>query len=236
VPSSVQDRKQQDRKIGVQGLAISLLLHLLLLLIAGRTPVPESPFSAAGPRERDDRAAAGSMVALTLREVGAPDPVRPPPPLLVEPDPTEPVEVEPEATPEVALERPDVPTPGTREVAGADPSGREAAESGLPGAEGRGDAGTSEEGRFRVVPPRPRGMIVPPTQRSMRGQQIQVWVFVAADGRVVPDSTRLEPATSDRAFNRRLMEDAAQWVFEPARQNGQAVASWFPYTISLREE
>jgi hypothetical protein len=176
------------------------------------------------------------MVALSLREVGAPDPVRPPPPLLVEPEPTQPVEVEPEATPEVGLDRPEVPIPGTREVAGADPSGRETADAGIPGAEGRGDAGTAEEGRFRVVPPRPRGLIVPPTQRSLRGQQIEVWVFIGPNGRVVADSTRLEPPTSDRAFNRRLMEDAAQWVFEPARQNGQPVGAWFPYTIRMQEE
>ncbi|NIP60097.1 MAG: hypothetical protein GWM92_17380, partial [Gemmatimonadetes bacterium] len=65
------------------------------------------------------------------------------------------------------------------------------------------------------------------------GTEVQVWVFVDERGRVVPDSTRLRPPTDDRAFNRRLVEEAAQWVFEPARQGGEAVAAWFPYTISM---
>jgi hypothetical protein len=49
----------------------------------------------------------------------------------------------------------------------------------------------------------------------------------------VADSTRLNPPTSDRGFNRRLIEEAAEWVFHPARRNNQAVAAWFPYTISM---
>jgi len=104
---------------------------------------------------------------------------------------------------------------------------------GLPRGDGRGDGGTAEEGRFSVVPPSPRGMIIPPANRSLRGQQIEVWVFVNEQGRVVADSTQLRPPTSDGAFNARLVREAAQWVFEPAKRGGQAVGSWFPYTISM---
>ena len=104
---------------------------------------------------------------------------------------------------------------------------------GIEGGTGRGDGGTGDEGYFQVVPPSPRGMIIPPTNRNLRGRQVEVWVFVDATGKVVPDSTRLNPPTSDRSFNRRLMEEAAEWVFNPARKNDQPVAAWFPYTISM---
>ena len=104
---------------------------------------------------------------------------------------------------------------------------------GIEGGQGRGDGGTSDQGFFRLIPPSPRGMIIPPTNRSLRGRQVEVWVFVDATGKVVPDSTRLNPPTSDRGFNRRLIEEAAEWVFNPARRNNQPVAAWFPYTISM---
>jgi hypothetical protein len=107
---------------------------------------------------------------------------------------------------------------------------------GLPGigeGQGRGDGGTAAEGFFRMVPPSPRGLIIPPTNRSLRGRQVEVWVFVDAVGKVVADSTRLNPPTSDRAFNRRLIEEAAEWVFNPATKSGEPVAAWYPYTISM---
>jgi len=104
---------------------------------------------------------------------------------------------------------------------------------GIEGGEGRGDGGTAAEGFFRLVPPSPRGMIIPPTNKSLRGRQVEVWVFVNEAGRVVADSTRLNPPTSDRGFNRRLIEEAAEWVFNPATQEGKPVAAWFPYTISM---
>jgi hypothetical protein len=104
---------------------------------------------------------------------------------------------------------------------------------GIEGGTGRGDGGTGDSGRFTVIPPSPRGMIIPPTNRRLRGSSVEVWVFVNAAGRVVPDSTRLNPPTSDRSFNRRLMEEAAEWVFNPATREGRPVAAWFPYTISM---
>jgi len=104
---------------------------------------------------------------------------------------------------------------------------------GIEGGQGRGDGGTAAEGRFQLIPPSPRGMIIPPTNRSLRGKQVEVWVFVDAAGKVVADSTRLNPPTSDRGFNRRLIAEAAEWVFNPARKNDEPVAAWFPYTISM---
>ena len=63
------------------------------------------------------------------------------------------------------------------------------------------DGGTAEEGLFRVVPPSPRGIIMPPSNDNVRGQTIQVWVFVDERGRVVADSTQLRPPTSDGDFS-----------------------------------
>jgi hypothetical protein len=50
---------------------------------------------------------------------------------------------------------------------------------------------------------------------------------------VVPDSTRLLPPTRDRGYNRRLIEEAAEWSFEPAQQDGEPVATWYPYKIKI---
>jgi hypothetical protein len=104
---------------------------------------------------------------------------------------------------------------------------------GIENGTGRGDGGTSDEGLFRMVPPNPRGMIIPPSSDKLKGREVEVWVFVDVAGRVVPDSTRLRPPTSDRSFNRRLIDEAAEWVFEPAKQGGKAIAAWFPYRISM---
>jgi hypothetical protein len=56
---------------------------------------------------------------------------------------------------------------------------------------------------------------------------------VNSAGRVVPDSTRLNPSTGDRKFDRRLREHAAGWVFEAALDHGRPVAEWFRYTIVM---
>ncbi len=104
---------------------------------------------------------------------------------------------------------------------------------GLLEGDGLGDAGNAAEGLFRLVPPSPRGMIIPPSNRSLRGQEIQIWVFVNEFGRVVADSTRLQPPTSDSDYNDRLVRVAAEWIFEPARKGGQAVSSWFPVMVAI---
>jgi hypothetical protein len=104
---------------------------------------------------------------------------------------------------------------------------------GLADGDGLGDGGTAATGRFRAVPPSPRGIILPPSNDNVRGQRVEVWVFVDERGRVVADSTQLRPPTTDRGFNERIIREAAEWVFEPGREGGRPVASWFPYTISM---
>lgn len=86
---------------------------------------------------------------------------------------------------------------------------------------------------FPLEPASPLGMIIPPANRDLAGVETTVWIFVDDTGRVVPDSTRLDPPSRDSGFNRRLLREAAEWAFRPARRNGQAVPSWFPFRISM---
>ena len=214
----VRERRSRERSIWQRALAFSVVFHLLLFLGWQGNVIPESPFAAAGPRSGDDRAAAGGMQAITVH-TPPPRPIVPPPvPIAVE------VEVEP-----VEFEETVELDPAS--VLGEKPGDLEG--PGLENGDGRGDGGNAEEGRFRLQPATPRGMIIPPTNNSLRGTEVQVWVFVDQRGRVVADSTRLDPPTRDRGFNRRLIREAAEWVFRPAIDQGRPVASWFPYKISM---
>ncbi|MGD2046811.1 MAG: hypothetical protein PVJ80_05520 [Gemmatimonadota bacterium] len=215
---TTEERRRRDRSVWRLGLLASVLLHMVVFLSWRGAVIPESPMAAAGPAAGDDRAAAGSMQALNVRTPPSQPIVPPRVPL-----PTE-VAVEPiEFVQEVDIDPASVAgdAPGTLEAPGI--------ETGT----GAGDGGNSDEGRFRVEPPVPRGMIIPPDNDRLRGTEVQVWVFVDEMGRVVPDSTRLEPSTRDGDFNRRLIREASEWVFRPAQQDGEAVASWFPYRIRM---
>ncbi len=215
---SAKDRRRHERKIWRTGLVLSALLHLALFLGWQGNVIPASPFAAAGPRAGDDRAASGSLQALNVRTPETRAIVPPPLPIEVA------VEVEP-----VEFEDEVVMDPSS--FAGMDPGPLEG--PGLEDGTGEGDGGNAAEGRNRLQPATPRGMIIPPTNDELRGTEVQVWVFVDERGRVVADSTRLEPPTRDRGFNRRLIEEASEWVFRPAVREGQPVASWFPYRISM---
>lgn len=211
------------------GFVISGLGHAILFIVFSAQSLPVSPFAAAGERMGDYRAAAGGgLEAVQLRTpVRVPEP--PPPIPTPEPDVTEVELPEPEIAeedvPAIALAD-EIATPGTEGPAEG---------PGLAEGTGAGDGGTEAEGRFRVVPPRPKGMILPPSDRpdAVRGKEVEVWVYVAATGRVVADSTRLNPSTGDRRFDRRLREHASGWVFEAARRDGNPVGEWFHYTIIM---
>jgi outer membrane biosynthesis protein TonB len=220
-------------------LVASVLFHVLVFLFfRSEILIPPSPFAAAGPRSRDFRAAAGGgtqIVALNIR----PTPPQPVPEVVTPVTVTIP-EPEPEVEP---VEEPPAPEPvqiqvamPSREGTGTIGEGRgQRAGEGLENGTGRGDGGTAEEGLFRVVPPSPRGLILPPTDRpgKVRGREVDVWVFVTRQGAVVPDSTRIAPPTGDRRFDDRLKKQAAEWVFEPARRGDQTVSEWFRYTLIL---
>lgn len=215
---SARDRRRQERSTWRNGLIVSVLLHLIIFLAWNGDVIPDSPFAAAGPRAGDNRAAAGSLQALNVRTPPSRPIIQPPTPLAVE------VEVEP-------VEWEDGVEYDLASVLGEKPGLDDG--PGLENGTGEGDGGNAEEGFYRLQPATPRGMIIPPTNRSLRGTEVQVWVFVDERGRVVADSTRLDPPTRDRGFNRRLIEEAAEWVFRPAVQEGKPVSSWFPYRITM---
>lgn len=215
---SNEERRRRERSVWRTGLLISLLGHLLLFLLWTAEPLLQSPFAAAGPRAGSDRAAPGSMQAMTLRTPATVPITRPPIPLPTLED-IEPIEFE--------EEQPSVDPAAIRgEIMGL-------LGPGLEDGEGEGDGGTSDRGLNRLVPPRPRGMIIPPNDDALKGKEIEVWVFVDASGRVVADSTRLSPPTNNRKLNERLIQEAADWIFQPAMKGGQPVATWYPYRISM---
>ena len=195
------------------------VVHLLVFFLWWGQPAPESPFAAAGPRERDNRAASGGLAGDEHQDSSV---------------------TAPHSAPGAAV---DARTRHSDRIAARPAAtGRDGLHSGRPPGggrpraaygDGRGDGGTAESGRFGKVPPSPRGIIMPPSNRNVRGQRIEVWVFVNERGRVVADSTQLRPPTSDGDFNARILREATEWVFEPAKEGGRAVSSWFPYTISM---
>ena len=213
---AVKDRKRHERRIWRMGLWLSVLLHLVIVLGSRVSGVPLSPFAAAGPRAGDNRAARGSMQALNLRTLPSAPVVPPPIPIPAD------VEIEP-----VLFEQAVAMDPAS--VLGDEPGLGEG--PGLENGDGRGDGGDSDEGFFRLRPPIPRGVIIPPSHNSLRGASVQVWVFVNERGRVTADSTRLDPPTRSNDLNRQLIREASEWMFRPAVQEGKAVASWYPYRI-----
>ena len=213
----IAGRRRRDRRKWRYAYVASLVFHFLVLMPGGPRPVPQTPFAAAGPEANDDRAASGSMQAINIASPPPRPIVRPRVPLPVELE-IEPVVIEEEvAFDAVALlgEQPGLDDPG------------------LLNGEGRGDGGSATEGRVRLLPPTPRGMIIPPANRGLRGVEIDVWVLVDAVGQVVADSTRLDPPTRDRGFNRQLIREAAQWVFRPGTKDGEPVVAWFVYKIGM---
>lgn len=215
---NARDRRRRERSIWRTGLLVSVLFHLMIFFFWRFTVAPDSPMAAAGPAAGDNRAARGSMQALNVRTPPA-SPIVPPPipiPVDIAVEPVqfvEQVEIEPSS------------------VAGDAPGSLDA--PGLELGTGLGDGGNSDQGLYRLQPPVPRGMIIPPDNDRLRGTEVQVWVFVDETGRVVADSTRLDPSTRDGDFNRRLIREASEWTFRPATQGGEAVASWFPYRIRM---
>ncbi len=216
---SVIERRIASNRVFRMAMGTSLIFHLLILVFWRVVPIPPSPISAAGPRAGDFEAAGGGMQSVNLNVAASRPIVRPRVPVLTLDD-VEPVVFDAELQLDLA-------------ALGGEGPGIGEGLPGLDGGRGRGDGGTGAQGFFDLIPPSPRGMIIPPNPGGLKGKEVEVWVFVNAAGRVVADSTRLNPPTSDRGFNRRLISEAAEWVFNPAKRNDQPVAAWFPYTISM---
>lgn len=226
-------RRRWDRSLR-RALVASVVLHVLLLLLFRQSMVvPDVPQSAAGPDNADDRAAAGGGMEIVALRVVQPPPAPeeafipiPVPTPTEQPVPDPPPEQEP-AAPSSPQPIGQAPSPGE----GRGPATGPGTETGT----GSGSGGTGEEGTSRVSAPTPRGLILPPSDRPgrVRGNTVTVYVFVNDRGRVVSDSTRLAPSSGDRGFDNRLIRQAADWVFNPARRDGQPVAEWFQYVIVL---
>ncbi len=206
---NVRSRRRKDRKIWRNALLASLLFHVLVFFVSGRRPIPTLPDAAGGPNA-DLRAARGGMEAMSIR-IPPPRPLTPP----ALPIPTdievEPVDLDTEVDFDLAALLGDPGLPGP------------------PGLEGDGE-GTGTEGHAPYTDPYPRGMIIPPTKKRFA---TDVWVFLDESGRVVADSTRLDPPTKDRKLNRRLIEEAAEWRFYPATRNGKPVAVWHRFSLQV---
>ena len=216
--ASNRERRRRERKLWRAAMGFSIGVHLFLFLFWRVPSPPVSPYSAAGPEAGDNRAASGSMQALRLA-TAPPRPIIPPRVPTPVPMDVDPVELE------EAVEIDFSSLLGERPGEGEGP--------GIEEGEGRGDGGTAAEGRSRIIPPSPRSMILPPSNRNLRDREVEVWVYVLETGRVAADSVRLMPPTSDRDFNRRLIQEATRWMFEPARRGGTPVAAWFRYVISM---
>jgi hypothetical protein len=237
-----ESRWRRSRAIGICG---TVLLHFLtFLLFRGVDVPPPVGTAAAGPAAGDTRAAAGGS-GLTMIEVrpappseetAAPEPI--PVPVL---DPILPEEVEiPE---EVTIPTPapapvPVPTVSAPGVGGPGQGGQGGPEEGQGAASGDGQGGGGAGdggGTAQVVPPTPRGVIIPPAgqPQSARGREFTVWVFVTEAGRVQRNSIRLEPPTSDSRYNQRLMQAASEWIFDPATQGGRAIPFWYAFQFIL---
>lgn len=227
---TVSERKAKERRIWRAALLASVVLHVLIFVLGPGGSVFLPMEAALGPDQDSDDPARGAVSVVSLSSA-------PPRPIPTPAEPTVEVEVAlqevvtPETAPEIEIEVPEVDRPGVGSTVGQAPEDGD--QAGLPDASGGGDAGDAESGRAGLIPPAPRGLIIPPTNRDLRGSEIQVWVFVDTDGRVVADSTRLEPPTGDSGFDERLVSEAAEWVFQPATENGTPVSAWFPYRINM---
>lgn len=239
-PPTARADRVWHRLLGV-GLLLAVAVHAALLLSMRSTALPPATLSAAGPRAGDYRAAAGGGGGMEMVQVRVEEQRAPAEEAVPEPVPVPEVEIEvepvPEPEPDPSLSRlPEVsiaaPGPG---VAGVGAGTGEATGPGLADGRGQGGGGSDAEGASGLTAPVPRGLFLPPqgVPSNAKGREITVYVFVNAQGRVIADSTRIHPATRDSRFNRRLREQAAEWVFEPARRGSQTTAAWFQYGLTL---
>ena len=84
-----------------------------------------------------------------------------------------------------------------------------------------------------TTPPLPRGIVVPQFIGGLDIEEIEIGVFIDEEGRVVSDSTRIVSPTMSSSFYSQLIEQATEWIFDPATRAGKAVSSWFFYTIRM---
>ena len=209
----IKDRHRRERRIWRNGIAMSVAVHFLVFFIWKITAVPVSPYMASGPEQSDRTIDESSLRALSIWV---------PPNLPIAPSPIPiPSQIDIQEV-ELAqiIERGPVSVLGEW--------------SNLDKLLGLSDGpGMPHQGASGWMPATPRDIIIPSNKRDLRGTEIQVWVFIDESGGVIPDSTYIDPVTEDTDFNRRLIRQAAEWLFRPGTRDGKPVASWFTYRISI---
>ncbi len=209
----IKDRHRRERRIWRNGIAMSVAVHFLVFFIWKITAVPVSPYMASGPEQSDRTIDESSLRALSIWV---------PPNLPIAPSPI-PI---PSQLDIQEVELAQIIERGPVSVLGEWPS--------LDKLLGLSDGpGMPHQGASGWMPATPRDIIIPSNKRDLRGTEIQVWVFIDESGGVIPDSTYIDPVTEDTDFNRRLIRQAAEWLFRPGTRDGKPVASWFTYRISI---
>lgn len=223
----VRSRRRGFRRLLVRALAVSVLLHVAVLLLwrvqppspsgtgasAGAAPSPSLPpdeamrvMEIAPPSaEADIEKESGRAVAARLPEAGVP--------VVRAPVPT------PSA---MSLERVSGAAAGSSRLTLA--AGDEMTSS------GGGDTGSPGE-PGRISPPVPRSLLPqwePPAE--VRGSRVTVMVEVGRDGKPT-GKVRLEPPTENEDFNRRLRETLTSLRYSPGTRAGEPVVAWAEITF-----
>ena len=209
----IEDRYRRERRIWRNGITMSVAVHFLLFFIWKITAIPISSSMPLGPEQSEGAVDEGSLRALSIWV---------PPKLPVSPSPIP-------IPSQIDIRETKLPQITEREAVsalGKSPS--------LDKPLGLRDGfGTTYQGTSDWMPATPRDMIIPSNKHDLNGKEIQVWVFVDESGGVIPDSTYIDPVPENEDFNRRLIRQAAEWLFRPATRDGKPVASWFTYRIAI---
>ena len=209
----IKDRHRRERRIWRNGIAMSVAVHFLVFFTWKITAVPTAPPMTPGPEQIEGIVDEGSLRALSIWV---------PPNLPIVPSPIPiPSQIDIQ---EVKLAQ--IMEGDTVPVFGKRPS--------LDKLPGLGDgSGIPHQGASGWMSATPRDIVILSNEHDLSGKEIQVWVFIDESGGVIPDSTYLDPVPEDKDFNRRLIRQAAEWLFRPATRDGKPVVSWFTYRIAI---
>ena len=214
----VKHRQSQDKLTWRKGFVYSVLLHLIVIIGWNGDVIPQTMLTASGSRSSSGSAVTGSLQVIILRTLPSLGIIQPPRPVEVEIG-MQPVEWKDQFEQELGKGFKAV-SPFALEPAGDTNTGA-------------GDEGNAERGVDRLRPASPIRLTLPLAVSDLRGTQLKVRVFVDEKGRVVPDSTRLDPPSQNRLYEQLLIGEATEWTFRPGSFRGRPVSSWFFYTLKM---
>ncbi|MFW6084542.1 MAG: hypothetical protein ACODAA_04955 [Gemmatimonadota bacterium] len=214
----------RQRKAWWIGFALSAAFHAFLLF-GWRTTAPQGPGSlAAGPRAGDVRAASGGS-EMTAIDIRMPQPIEVPEPPTARPLPSD---------PQVAVPQREVRT-WTASLSSPTGSALDPGHtgSGLPRADGAGDAGADRRGRDRNAPPTPRSITPrwdPP--QELKGRRVTFRVRVDELGEPTGE-IEVRPRLDETEFVRRVRDDLLTMDYLPGRRDGRPVSDWAVLTLTF---